>query len=75
MSKPARLSLNNFGLLRMLEPPGLTLTGEFVGTLAHMSAGRDLEVVRHPPAIKGAGEKLELTGPVRGSVMIRYAHQ
>jgi tetratricopeptide (TPR) repeat protein len=32
-----RLSVNDFGLARMLEKPGVTLTGEFVGTPAYMS--------------------------------------
>jgi serine/threonine protein kinase/lipoprotein NlpI len=32
-----RLSLNDFGLARVLEEPGLTMTGEFVGTPAYMS--------------------------------------
>jgi serine/threonine protein kinase/tetratricopeptide (TPR) repeat protein len=32
-----RLSLNDFGLARVLERPGLTVTGEFVGTPAYMS--------------------------------------
>ena len=32
-----RLSINDFGLARMLEQPGMTMTGEFVGTPAYMS--------------------------------------
>ncbi len=32
-----RLSVNDFGLARMLEKPGMTVTGEFVGTPAYMS--------------------------------------
>jgi tetratricopeptide (TPR) repeat protein len=32
-----RLSINDFGLARMLEKPGMTMTGEFVGTPAYMS--------------------------------------
>ena len=32
-----RLSVNDFGLARMLEQPGMTMTGEFVGTPAYMS--------------------------------------
>jgi serine/threonine-protein kinase len=32
-----RLSFNDFGLARMLEQPGMTMTGEFVGTPAYMS--------------------------------------
>src|SRR5262249_2794565 len=32
-----RLSLNDFGLARVLEQPGMTQTGEFLGTPAYMS--------------------------------------
>ncbi len=32
-----RLSVNDFGLARVLEQPGVTATGEFVGTPAYMS--------------------------------------
>ena len=32
-----RLSVNDFGLARLLEQPGMTVTGEFVGTPAYMS--------------------------------------
>ena len=32
-----RLSVTDFGLARMLEQPGMTVTGEFVGTPAYMS--------------------------------------
>jgi serine/threonine protein kinase len=37
LSPDGRLSVNDFGLARMLEQPGMTLTGEFVGTPAYMS--------------------------------------
>ena len=37
LSPAGRLSLNDFGLARMLEQPGMTLSGEFVGTPAYMS--------------------------------------
>jgi len=37
LSPEGRLSLNDFGLARMLEQPGMTMTGEFVGTPSYMS--------------------------------------
>lgn len=37
LSPEGRLSINDFGLARMLEQPGITMTGEFVGTPAYMS--------------------------------------
>jgi hypothetical protein len=37
VSPQGRLGLNDFGLARMLEQPGMTMTGEFVGTPAYMS--------------------------------------
>jgi len=37
LSPDGRLSLTDFGLARMLEQPGMTVTGEFVGTPAYMS--------------------------------------
>src|SRR4051794_17036432 len=37
LSGQGRLSLNDFGLARMLEQPGVTMTGEFVGSPAYMS--------------------------------------
>jgi serine/threonine protein kinase len=37
LSPAGRLSVNDFGLSRVLEQPGMTLTGEFVGTPAYMS--------------------------------------
>jgi tetratricopeptide (TPR) repeat protein len=37
LSPTGRLSLNDFGLARVLEQPGLTVSGEFVGTPAYMS--------------------------------------
>jgi serine/threonine protein kinase len=37
LSSADRLSINDFGLARMLEQPGMTMTGEFVGTPAYMS--------------------------------------
>lgn len=37
LSPEGRLSINDFGLARILEQPGVTMTGEFVGTPAYMS--------------------------------------
>ena len=37
LSSAGRLAVNDFGLARVLERPGMTVTGEFVGTLAYMS--------------------------------------
>ena len=37
LSPAGRLSVNDFGLARMLEQPGMTITGEFVGTPMYMS--------------------------------------
>jgi serine/threonine protein kinase len=37
LSKDGRLSINDFGLARMLEEPGMTVTGEFVGSPLSMS--------------------------------------
>ena len=37
LSPDGRLAVNDFGLARMLEQPGVTMTGEFVGTPAYMS--------------------------------------
>jgi serine/threonine protein kinase len=37
LSQAGRLSVNDFGLARLLEQPGITMTGEFVGTPAYMS--------------------------------------
>ncbi len=37
LSPAGRLSINDFGLARVLEQPGMTLTGEFMGTPRYMS--------------------------------------
>jgi tetratricopeptide (TPR) repeat protein len=37
LAPDGRLSINDFGLARMLEQPGMTITGEFVGTPRYMS--------------------------------------
>src|SRR5262249_9383845 len=37
LSPDGRLAVNDFGLARVLEQPGMTVTGEFVGTPAYMS--------------------------------------
>jgi serine/threonine protein kinase len=37
LAPSGKLSINDFGLARILEQPGMTVTGEFVGTPAYMS--------------------------------------
>ena len=37
VSPTGRLSVNDFGLARILEEPGMTITGEMVGTPRYMS--------------------------------------
>jgi serine/threonine protein kinase len=37
LSRDGRVSINDFGLARMLEQPGMTLSGEFVGSPLYMS--------------------------------------
>ncbi|HEY3244718.1 MAG TPA: protein kinase [Phycisphaerae bacterium] len=37
LSSDGRLSITDFGVARMLEEPGMTMSGEFVGTPAYMS--------------------------------------
>jgi tetratricopeptide (TPR) repeat protein len=37
LSPSGRLSINDFGLARMLEQPGMTMTGEFMGSPLYMS--------------------------------------
>ena len=37
LSPDGRLSINDFGLARMLEQPGMTMTGEFMGSPLYMS--------------------------------------
>jgi serine/threonine protein kinase len=74
VSSEGRLSVNDFGLARVLEQPGMTLTGEFVGTPAYMSpeqitAGR--VPVDHRTDIYSLGatlyEMLTFQPPFRGS--------
>jgi eukaryotic-like serine/threonine-protein kinase len=73
LSSDGRLSVTDFGLARMLEEPGMTVTGEFVGTPAYMSpeqvtAGRI--PVDHRTDIYSLGatlyELLTLRPPFRG---------
>jgi serine/threonine protein kinase len=73
LSPAGRLSVNDFGLARLLEQPGMTLTGEFVGTPAYMSpeqiaAGRT--PLDHRTDIYSLGatlyELLTLQPPFRG---------
>ncbi|HLJ95913.1 MAG TPA: protein kinase [Gemmataceae bacterium] len=73
LSPAGRLSVNDFGLARMLEQPGMTMTGEFLGTPAYMSpeqiaAGRT--PLDHRTDIYSLGatlyELLTLQPPFRG---------
>ena len=73
LSPDGRLSITDFGLARMLDQPGMTVTGEFVGTSAYMSpeqitAGRI--PVDHRTDIYSLGatlyELLTLRPPFRG---------
>jgi hypothetical protein len=80
LSPDGRLSINDFGLARVLEQPGLTTTGELVGTPAYMSpeqitAGR--VPVDHRTDIYSLGATLyelltlqpPFTGPSRDQVL------
>jgi tetratricopeptide (TPR) repeat protein len=73
LSAQGRLSVNDFGLARLLEQPGMTLTGEFVGTPAYtwpeqITAGRT--PLDHRTDIYSLGatlyEMLTLQPPFRG---------
>ncbi len=73
LAQAGRLSVNDFGLARMLEQPGMTMTGEFIGTPAYMSpeqitAGRT--PLDHRTDIYSLGatlyELLALQPPFRG---------
>jgi serine/threonine protein kinase len=73
VSSDGRLSLNDFGLARILEQPGMTTTGEFVGTPLYMApeqiaAGR--VPVDHRADVYSLGatlyEMLTLQPPFRG---------
>lgn len=73
VSPDGRLSLNDFGLARILEQPGMTTTGEFVGTPLYMApeqiaAGR--VPVDHRADVYSLGatlyEMLTLQPPFRG---------
>jgi serine/threonine protein kinase len=73
LAPTGRLSVNDFGLARILEQPAMTMTGEFVGTPAYMSpeqiaAGRT--PLDHRTDIYSLGatlyELLTLQPPFRG---------
>ena len=73
LSPDGRLSLSDFGLARMLEQPGMTMTGEFVGTPMYMApeqiaAGR--VPIDHRADVYSLGttlyEMLTLQPPFRG---------
>ncbi|HEV2950410.1 MAG TPA: protein kinase, partial [Gemmataceae bacterium] len=86
LSPTGRLSLSDFGLARMLEQPGMTLTGEFVGTPAYMSpeqitAGRTL--LDHRTDVYSLGATLyelltlnpPFTGERRDQVLTQILHK
>jgi serine/threonine protein kinase len=86
LSPAGRLSINDFGLVRMLEQPGMTLTGEFVGTPAYMSpeqitAGRTS--LNHRTDIYSLGATLyelltlhlPFTGERRDQVLTQILHK
>ena len=50
LSPEGRLSMNDFGLARMLEQPGMTVSGEFVGSSFRKSR-------RNEPVPSGAGPR------------------
>src|SRR5215470_11808076 len=86
LSPAGRLSVNDFGLARVLEQPGMTTTGEFVGTPAYMSpeqitAGRTLLDQRTDIYSLGATlyELLTLqapfTGEQRDQVLAQIVHK
>jgi serine/threonine protein kinase len=73
LSPDGRVSINDFGLARMLEEPGMTVTGEFMGSPGYMSpeqitAGR--APLDHRTDIYSLGatlyEALTLEPPFRG---------
>lgn len=73
LASDGRLSVNDFGLARVLEQPGMTMSGEFVGTPLYMSpeqisAGR--APLDHRTDIYSLGatlyELLTLQSPCRG---------
>ena len=86
LSPAGRLSVNDFGLARMLEQPGMTMTGEFVGTPAYMSpeqitAGR--APLNHRTDIYSLGAtlyelltlQLPFTGERRDEVIAQIMHK
>ena len=86
LAPDGRLTVTDFGLARVLEAPGLTMTGEFVGTPAYMSpeqvtAGRTPLDERTDIYSLGATlyELLTLrppfTGPGRDQVLAQIIHK
>jgi serine/threonine protein kinase len=86
LSPAGRLSINDFGVARILEQPGMTVTGEFVGTPAYMSpeqitAGRT--PVDHRTDIYSLGATLyelltlhpPFTGARRDQVLAQILHK
>lgn len=82
LSADGRLSINDFGLARLLEQPGMTTTGEFMGSPMYMSpeqiaAGR--ATLDHRTDIYSLGaalyETLTLQPPFRGERRVQVIAQ
>ncbi len=86
LSRDGRVSINDFGLARMLEQPGMTMSGEFIGSPLYMSpeqitAGR--VPLNHRTDIYSLGATLyelltlqpPFPGPSRDEVLAQIIHK